>query len=173
MAHWKRVHLPRLERSPREGNGNPLQNSCPGTSHGQRSLVGHNPWGHKESDTTWRLHIHAQTHRGPSWVGLLLFMSMRVFLERTSIEVSRLNKADCPPSVGEPHPIHWQEQKGRGRANLFCLPNNWSGALVFICPQSGTYIFSSPGSQALSFGLEFNHWLSWLSTLLIILANSL
>ena len=27
----------------------------PGESHGQRSLVGHSPWGHKESDTTERL----------------------------------------------------------------------------------------------------------------------
>ena len=24
----------------------------PGESHGQRSLAGYNPWGHKESDTT-------------------------------------------------------------------------------------------------------------------------
>ena len=24
----------------------------PGESHGQKSLVGHSPWGHKESDTT-------------------------------------------------------------------------------------------------------------------------
>ena len=28
----------------------------PGKSHGQRSLVGCSPWGHKESDTTERLH---------------------------------------------------------------------------------------------------------------------
>ena len=27
----------------------------PGKSHGQRSLVGYSPWGHKESDTTERL----------------------------------------------------------------------------------------------------------------------
>ena len=26
--------------------------SLPRESHGQRSLVGYNPWGHKESDTT-------------------------------------------------------------------------------------------------------------------------
>ena len=26
-------------------------------SHGQRSLVGYGPWGHKESDTTERLHL--------------------------------------------------------------------------------------------------------------------
>ena len=30
----------------------------PGKSHGQRSLVGCGPWGHKESDTTERLHFH-------------------------------------------------------------------------------------------------------------------
>ena len=29
----------------------------PGNSHGQRSLVGCSPWGHKESDTTEQLHF--------------------------------------------------------------------------------------------------------------------
>ena len=29
----------------------------PGKSHGLRSLVGYSPWGHKESDTTERLHF--------------------------------------------------------------------------------------------------------------------
>ena len=29
----------------------------PGRSHGQRSLVGYSPWGHKELDTTERLHF--------------------------------------------------------------------------------------------------------------------
>ena len=33
------------------GNGNPLQDSCL-ESHGQKSLAGYSPWGHKESDTT-------------------------------------------------------------------------------------------------------------------------
>ena len=32
--------------------------STPGKSHGRRSLVGCNPWGCKESDTTERLHFH-------------------------------------------------------------------------------------------------------------------
>ena len=41
-----------LGRSPREGDGNPLQIFLPGKSHGQRSLVGCSPWGGKESDTT-------------------------------------------------------------------------------------------------------------------------
>ena len=30
-----------------------------GEFHGQRSLVGYNPWGSKESDTTERLHFHS------------------------------------------------------------------------------------------------------------------
>ena len=30
----------------------------PGKSHGWRSLVGYNPWGQEESDTTERLHFH-------------------------------------------------------------------------------------------------------------------
>ena len=39
--------IPGWERSPGEGNGNPLQYSCLEKSHGQRSLAGHVPWGSK------------------------------------------------------------------------------------------------------------------------------
>ena len=38
--------IPGSGRYPEEGNGNPLPYSCLG-NHGQRSLVGYNPWGHK------------------------------------------------------------------------------------------------------------------------------
>ena len=38
-----------------KGNGNPLQVFLPGKSHGQKSLAGYSPWGHKESDTIERL----------------------------------------------------------------------------------------------------------------------
>ena len=44
--------IPGSGRSPGEGNGNPLQFSCLGESHGQRSLVGYSPWGCKELDAT-------------------------------------------------------------------------------------------------------------------------
>ena len=54
--------IPGLGRSPGEGNVNPLQYSCHGESHGQRSLVGYSPWGHKELDPTERLHTHTDTH---------------------------------------------------------------------------------------------------------------
>ena len=39
--------IPVLRRSPGERNGNPLHYSCLEKSHGQRSLVGYNPWGHR------------------------------------------------------------------------------------------------------------------------------
>ena len=35
-----------------KGHGNPLQYSCLENPHGQRSLAGYCPWGHKESDMT-------------------------------------------------------------------------------------------------------------------------
>ena len=42
-----------------EGNGNPLQYSClENPMDGWRSLVGYNPWGRRESDTTERLPFH-------------------------------------------------------------------------------------------------------------------
>ena len=36
--------IPGLARSPRGGNGKPLQNSLGGKYHGQRTLVGYSPW---------------------------------------------------------------------------------------------------------------------------------
>ena len=39
--------IPGSGRSPGEGDGNSLQYSCLGKSHGHRSLVGYSPWGHK------------------------------------------------------------------------------------------------------------------------------
>ena len=50
--------IPGSGRSPGVGNDNPLQYFLPGKFHGQRSLVGYSPWGHKESDTTEQLNIH-------------------------------------------------------------------------------------------------------------------
>ena len=55
--------IPVWGRSPGEGNGNLLQYSLPGKSHGQRSLMGYSPWGHKESDTTEELSTCAHTEQ--------------------------------------------------------------------------------------------------------------
>ena len=50
--------IPGLGRSPGGGHGNPLQCFYPEIPHGQRSLVGYNPWCHKESDVTEGLRMH-------------------------------------------------------------------------------------------------------------------
>ena len=44
--------VPRLGRSPGGGHGKQLQYSCLENPHGQRSLSGYSPWGHKQLDTT-------------------------------------------------------------------------------------------------------------------------
>ena len=67
-----------------------------GESHGQRSLVGCSPWGHKESDTTERLsariHTHTHTHtrshfRTPMWDTVSSFSQKA---QRKSTKVSSL-----------------------------------------------------------------------------------
>ena len=47
--------IPGLGRLPGGGHGNPLQYSCLENPHGQRSLAGYSPWGHKELDVTEQL----------------------------------------------------------------------------------------------------------------------
>ena len=42
--------IPGSGRSPGGGHSSPV--FLPGESHGQRSLAGYSPWGHKESDMT-------------------------------------------------------------------------------------------------------------------------
>ena len=45
--------------TPRRRQWHPTPVLLPGKSQGQRSLVGYSPWGHKESDTTERLHFRS------------------------------------------------------------------------------------------------------------------
>ena len=47
--------IPGSGRSSGEGNGLPTPVFLPGESQGQKSLAGHSPWSHKESDTTEQL----------------------------------------------------------------------------------------------------------------------
>ena len=44
--------IPGLGRPPGGGHGNPLQYSCLENPHGQRSLAGYSPWGHRQSNAT-------------------------------------------------------------------------------------------------------------------------
>ena len=58
----KRIWLdPWVRKAPWRRAGQPTPVFLPGESHGRRSLAGCSPRGHKESDTTERLH--------PGWIG--------------------------------------------------------------------------------------------------------
>jgi len=49
---------------PGGGHSNPLQYSCLENPHGQNSLIGYSPWGHKKSETTEGLNTqHSQCRR--------------------------------------------------------------------------------------------------------------
>ena len=57
-------HLPEMQefdpwvgKIPWRRKWQPTPVFLPEKSHGWRSLVGYSPWGHKESDTTERLHL--------------------------------------------------------------------------------------------------------------------
>ena len=54
---------PGLGRSPGRGNGNSV--FLLAKSHGQRSLAGYSPQGHKESDTAEWVSTQSNEHRGP------------------------------------------------------------------------------------------------------------
>ena len=66
---------------PRRRARQPTPVFLPGESHGQRSLVGYNPRGHKESDTTeplhfTSLHFNQLPYSGkPSWLFLSFIFS--------------------------------------------------------------------------------------------------
>ena len=60
--------IPGLGRSPAGGNGNPLQYSCLENSHGQRSLVGYSPWGHRRVGYNWATNADTYTPHSKSSV---------------------------------------------------------------------------------------------------------
>jgi hypothetical protein len=63
----------------------------PGKTHGQRSLVGYSPWGHKKSDTTKRLNnSNAQNafHEGLQLIDTII---------KSSVD-SRVRKRHCEDS---------------------------------------------------------------------------
>ena len=57
-------------RAPWRRKWKPTPVFLPGKFHGQRSLEGYSPWGHKESDMTEQLstHTHTHTHTHTRWL---------------------------------------------------------------------------------------------------------
>ena len=112
--------IPGSGRSLGGGNGNPLQYSLPGESHGQRSLVGYSPQGGQESHTTeatWHTHF-------------TVLWPTRAFQFPGCAE-----KAD---SLGREHSVHFvpepqaQHTSCPGRVGAHTSPDT-SGARVLFC----------------------------------------
>ena len=100
--------IPGLGRSPGRGHGNPLQYSCLGKSHGQRSLTRYSPQGCKQSDMT-EVTEHAQ-----------------VFSKQRLLEPSTQQPLKPPPAL---HPEGFQGGHWPFIANVKCASHS-------VMPQS-------------------------------------
>ena len=58
LAMWETQFDPWVRKIPWRRKWQPTPVLLPGKFNGWRILVGYSPWGHKESDTTERLHFH-------------------------------------------------------------------------------------------------------------------
>ena len=68
--------IPGLGRSSRGWHDNPLQYSCLENPHGQRSLVGYNPWSLRESDMTEQL--STAQHSTAQWLYNVVLISAKL-----------------------------------------------------------------------------------------------
>ena len=82
--------IPGLEGSPGGTLGNPLQYSCLENPHGQRSLAGYSPWGHKDSDMTERLSTN-------KWMPLISKVIYRFITISIQISTALLKKQKSQP----------------------------------------------------------------------------
>ena len=124
--------IPGSGRSPGEGNGNPLQYSCLGESHGLRSLVDYSPLGPKKSDTTEQCQFHFSDCGLPGFSVREDVLQARV-LEWAAIAFSTRwasgKEPTCQCRRHKRHgfdPLGWEDSPGEGHGNPFrysCLEN--------------------------------------------------
>ena len=113
--------IPGLGRSSGGGHGNPLQYSWLENPHGQRSLVGCSPLGHKELDTTERLST-AQQHSPPG--------KMRIHPEIRE-DKEALYGWGRSPGEGNGYPLQYSclensMDRGAWRATVHGVAKSWA-----------------------------------------------
>ena len=87
----------------------------PGKSHGWRSLVVYSPWGHKESDTTERLHFHFSLHA--------LEKEMATHSSVLAWRIPRTGEPGGLPSMGSHRVRHdWSDLAAAAAAVLCSVP---------------------------------------------------
>ena len=114
--------IPGSGRSPRGRNGNPLQDSCLQNPHGQRSLAGYSPWGHKEPDMTERLHFHFLS---------LFFLTLEMILSPVTISWGPPEKSVTTLSLSIPdfqgatgRTLALQMVHGKKKIGKCCAPHS-------------------------------------------------
>ena len=106
-------------------------------THGQRSLAGYSPWGHKESDTTEQPSVHTRSYKKPNAsVGGLLWGTHSV---RTGSGNSghtgsgnsgwthRLSNSQCGPTCPVYHKQHSAGQSAIYREHCFNVEASGAG----------------------------------------------
>ena len=135
--------IPGLERSPEEGNGNPLRYSCLGKSYGHRSLVGF-VHGVTKSQTGLSMHASICLSNHPS-IHPSMYPSTCLFIYHQSIYPSIHPPA---PHPGITYPYQSSHSLTFSHVSFYSLLwSNMSGA--FLLPQpTHTITYPSPWPQS-------------------------
>ena len=126
----------------------------PGKFHGQRSLAGYNPWGHKELDMTDLLSMHTRT-QGCTFLGT-------DFKWKNNIDVLKFARWSCAQSWGSlagipPAPLT--------RVQFFCPSTcSRSGETLRLCKWPGaqrtsTNLLSKNGQFILNGSFHFDNYM--------------
>ena len=115
----------------------------PGKSHGWRSMVGHSPWGHKESDTTEQLHFHFSTCGTMEWNQFISEVLSRTNLARGKgqwslllILSASLRGTGCPLTSSSKERMAFETQVWGLERLPGCAPLPWSQAAHPPSPRS-------------------------------------
>ena len=126
----------------------------PGKSHGQRSLVGYSPWGHKELDTTEWLHLNLIYEKDIIWYMSLWKEYLNIYIYHVSVQFSSFaqscptlrphesqhDRSPCPSPTAGVHPNSCPLSR-------WCHPTISSSVIPFSsCPQT----FPASGSFQMS-----------------------
>ena len=88
---------------PGGGHGNSLQYSCLENPHGQKSLVGCSPWGHKESDMIEQVSTH--THFTGHWALQLVLVVKKSDNAEHTRDLGSVPMSERSPGVGNGTPF--------------------------------------------------------------------
>ena len=138
---------PGLGGSPGGGLCNPLQYTCLENPHGQRSLAGYSPWGHKVSDTTEQLGHSTHLLCDP-WASLVAQMvkNLPVIQETWVHSIPGLGRS---PGRGHGTPLQYSCLENPHGQRSLGGPSPWGRKELDMTEQLST-AHRSPGSGFLN-----------------------